>query len=216
MVSRREFICKLGLCSAAMVWAGSVPSRALASAKWLDGWAGDDHEDMQEGPLPAVQDLKGATPEFCPGVLRLKSSIHGGSYEFRFRDQQGKYDENILAALNWFLRCKDGTWQHMDITTIETLNYVSALLGVPEIQVNSGYRSPAYNAWLARKNENVARNSLHQYGMAIDFTVPGMSARDVCSYTLYARNVMGRGGVGYYPKAGFVHLDSGKAKEWVR
>lgn len=96
------------------------------------------------------------------------------------------------------------------------LNYVSKLLGDPVILIHSGYRSPAYNQKLSIRNENVARNSLHQYGQAIDFSVPGMPIKKVCSYTLYARNVMGYGGVGYYPNTGFVHLDSGNTREWVK
>ena len=184
---------------------------------WADTW--QDGAEKEEGaPLP---DMTAPTytekaDRYCPGILRLKSAIHGETREFRFRDGAGNYDLNTLASLNWFLRCRDGSWQYMDVWAIETLNYLSALFGTPVMQIVSGYRSPAYNAKLARQSENVARNSLHQYGQAIDFSIPGIPVREVCSYTLYARNVMGFGGVGYYPRAGFVHLDSGKIKQWAR
>lgn len=216
-MQRREF---LKITAGALLASASsgvmFPHSALAQASdWVESWWG---ESLEEDVLPTegipVNAEKVAV--YCPGKLRLKSSIHGGEYEFNFRDTKGNYDQQVLNSLNWFLRCKDGTWQYMDVRTIESLNYFSALLEVPLIQINSGYRSPSYNARLSLKNESVARNSLHQYGRAIDFFVPGIPVRQVCSHVLYARNTMGYGGVGYYPRAGFVHLDSGKRKQWVK
>lgn len=188
----------------------------LASSDgWVDRWWDKEGEGVSlpedKLPRPVIQERV-----FCAGMLRLKSAVHGEEYEFRFRDTAGNYDPRVLMSLYWFLRCKDSSWVSMDIRLIEMLNYISALLGVPVIQVNSGYRSPRYNRFLAASNENVARNSLHQYGQALDFCVPGVPIKVVCSYALYARNAMGYGGIGYYPNSGFVHLDSGRIKQWVR
>lgn len=217
-MKRRDFLRITGgfLLGATFGLISNTTAQADASAQWVDSWWGEGPLDDQ--PFPGAEDIgpSGINERYCPGKLRLRSSIHGGEYEFNFRDSAGNYDSQVLNALNWFLRCRDGSWQNMDIRTIETLNYFSALLEVPLIQINSGYRSPAYNAMLAKNNENVARNSLHQLGKAIDFCVPGVSVREVCSYTLSARNLMGYGGVGYYPRSGFVHLDSGRLKQWVK
>jgi uncharacterized protein YcbK (DUF882 family) len=206
MVSRRDFI---NLMSKAALIGIAAPGQLLA-ASWSDSWDGEvlpDTVDMESPP---------AKQAYCEGCLRLKSAIHGEAYEFRYRDCSGNFDHPIVEALNWFLRCRDGSWVPMDITAIETLNYLSQMLGKPVIQINSGYRSPEYNLLLAARNENVARNSLHQYGRAIDFCVPGMPIRKVCSYAQYARNTIGVGGIGYYPRTGFVHLDSGPARNWVK
>jgi len=212
---RRDFLrMSIGVLGTALLY---PVANAGAATEWVDNWWGS--ETAEGSALPDVASpghLTISPGKFCEGRLRLKSPIHGEAYEFKFRDTAGNYDPKVLAALNWFLRCRDGSWQYMDIRTIESLNYVSALLGVPEITINSGYRSPTYNKQLAKKNENVARNSLHQYGQAIDYGIPGIPIREVCSYTLYARDMMGYGGVGYYPRANFVHLDSGSIKEWVR
>lgn len=192
-----------------------VDAVAAMAGGWVDSWWGEtDGSDLPPATDPGVPSVLPGT--FCEGILRLKSVIHGDAYEFRYRNAAGEYNQQVLASLNWFLRCRDGTWQHMDLRIVETLNYLSAILGVPTIQINSGYRSPDYNRKLAGQNENVARNSLHQWGQAVDFNIPGIAIKDVCSYTLHARNVMGYGGVGYYPKSNFVHLDSGRRKEWVR
>lgn len=212
-MNRRDFL----RIAAGMATTLLVPPQIVSAGEWVDRWWADEQLDGADLPMAATEE-RVVIPRgrYCDGRLRLKSAIHGASYDFRFRDTAGNYDQGVLSALNWHLRCKDGTWQYMDLQAIETLNYLSALLGVPEIQVNSGYRSPEYNAKLARGNENVARNSLHQYGRALDISVPGIPIKDVCAYALLARNTMGYGGVGYYPKSNFVHLDSGPTREWGR
>ena len=211
---RRDFLRIVG---AAATGALVAPATVLGSTDWVDRWWMDEDRGAEDPPGavkpegPQVQAGK-----FCDGRFCLKSAIHGEASEFHFRDTAGNYNHEVLQRLNWFLRCRDGSWQYMDIRMLETLNYLSALMDVPQIQVNSGYRSPAYNARLAITNENVARNSLHQFGQAIDFSILGVSVKNLCSYALYARNTVGYGGVGYYPRAGFVHLDSGRTKQWVR
>lgn len=207
--SRRDFIKK---CAFAAIGAAIWPSSGFCNEGWIDKWSGDTGDIMPaDVVLPATPVKAGP---YCEGILRLKSAIHGESRVFRFRDSKGNYDTRELDALNWFLRCRDNTWQVMDPKVLETINYLSKLFGDPEIQVNSGYRSPKYNARLATRNENVARNSLHQWGKAVDLAIPGISVRETCSYALYARNMVGYGGIGYYPRSGFVHIDSGITKEW--
>jgi len=76
--------------------------------------------------------------------------------------------------------------------------------------VISGYRSPATNARLAAASDGVARKSLHLQGRAIDIRVPGRSLEQVRSVAL----AMKSGGVGYYRRSGFVHLDTGRVRSW--
>ncbi len=96
------------------------------------------------------------------------------------------------------------------IRTIEALWAVQRYLvrsGVSEpIVVHSGYRTPETNA----VTEGAARNSLHMYGMAVDFHVPGVSIEDL---TQICAACPASGGVGYYPD-GWVHLDTGPKRYW--
>ncbi|MFP4314097.1 MAG: YcbK family protein [Alphaproteobacteria bacterium] len=78
------------------------------------------------------------------------------------------------------------------------------------IEVLSGYRSPKTNAKLRNASTGVARNSFHMYGQAMDIRVPGYSTRRLRDV---ARK-MKSGGVGYYPKSNFVHVDTGKVRSW--
>jgi len=75
------------------------------------------------------------------------------------------------------------------------------------IVVHSGYRTPQTNAQI----EGAARLSLHMWGKAVDFDVPGVSIADlagICEACPIS------GGVGYYPE-GWVHMDTGPKRSWV-
>lgn len=77
-------------------------------------------------------------------------------------------------------------------------------------QVISGYRSPATNAKLREKSTGVARKSFHTRGMAIDIALPGCELRDLRRAAL----ALQAGGVGHYPKSGFIHIDTGPVRHW--
>lgn len=78
------------------------------------------------------------------------------------------------------------------------------------IEVLSGYRSPRTNAMLRNASTGVARNSFHMYGQAMDIRMPGYSTRRLRDVARKMRS----GGVGYYPKSDFVHVDTGKVRSW--
>lgn len=77
-------------------------------------------------------------------------------------------------------------------------------------EVLSGYRSPKTNALLARNGDGVASNSLHMTGQAIDIRLPGYSTKKLSEAGASLR----AGGVGYYAKSNFVHLDTGQVRRW--
>lgn len=78
------------------------------------------------------------------------------------------------------------------------------------IEILSGYRSPKTNAMLARNSGGVANNSLHMTGQALDMRVPGYSTRRVRDIAVGLR----AGGVGYYSRSNFVHVDTGQIRRW--
>jgi uncharacterized protein YcbK (DUF882 family) len=79
------------------------------------------------------------------------------------------------------------------------------------IQIISGYRSPHTNQMLRANSNGVAKRSLHMEGRALDIRFPGISCRDLQKAALLMKN----GGVGYYPKSGFVHIDTGRVRQWT-
>jgi uncharacterized protein YcbK (DUF882 family) len=80
------------------------------------------------------------------------------------------------------------------------------------ISVISGFRSAATNAMLRAEHEHsgVASKSLHMQGMAIDIRIPGRELADLHVAALAERG----GGVGYYPRSDFVHVDVGRPRSW--
>jgi len=77
-------------------------------------------------------------------------------------------------------------------------------------EVISGYRSPETNAMLHEASEGVATHSLHMQGQAIDLRVRDRSLADIHRAALDLRG----GGVGYYPRSDFVHVDVGRVRRW--
>ncbi|MFW2366379.1 MAG: YcbK family protein [Desulforhopalus sp.] len=77
-------------------------------------------------------------------------------------------------------------------------------------EVISGYRSPATNTRLHDASNRVAKKSLHMKGMAIDVRLSGVSTKTLRTIAC-ARQV---GGVGYYAKSDFIHLDTGRVRTW--
>jgi uncharacterized protein YcbK (DUF882 family) len=127
----------------------------------------------------------------------------------RYRDERGRYDLSALDDLNHILRCHHtGEVAAMDPRVIEHLNLVQKTLG-GEGEI-SGYRSPEYNAILVKRSRRAARHSLHVEGQAVDFFIPGVRPREIKQAALKHRY----GGVGYYPRAQFIHLDCGPFRSW--
>tara|TARA_A200000113_G_scaffold169547_1_gene154414 strand:- start:328 stop:891 length:564 start_codon:yes stop_codon:yes gene_type:complete len=78
------------------------------------------------------------------------------------------------------------------------------------IEILSGYRSPKTNARLRKVSSGVAKNSFHMYGQALDMRMPGYRTSNIRKHAVSLK----AGGVGYYPKSNFVHVDSGNFRTW--
>jgi uncharacterized protein YcbK (DUF882 family) len=76
--------------------------------------------------------------------------------------------------------------------------------------VFSGYRSPTTNAMLRETTNGVARGSLHMQGQAIDVDLPGTHLSSLEKAAIHLKS----GGVGYYPASDFVHVDTGRVRNW--
>ena len=124
----------------------------------------------------------------------------------------GAYQPGALRAINVLLRdFRTGDVYPIDQKLLDLLVRLRTRLNsTAPIQVISGYRSPETNAMLASYGDGVAAGSLHMSGMAIDIRVPGRSLRSLHRVALD----MAAGGVGYYPRSDFVHVDTGRVRRW--
>jgi uncharacterized protein YcbK (DUF882 family) len=124
----------------------------------------------------------------------------------------GGYIGDSLTKLVRFLRdYRTGEEHPIDLGLFDLLYDVRCQTGARrEFEVISCYRSPKTNAMLRASGRGVARSSLHLSGRAIDVRVA-----DVRSTVLRdAAKELSRGGVGYYEKSDFVHLDTGRVRAW--
>ena len=127
-----------------------------------------------------------------------------------YRDASGP----IAAAmedLKLFLRDHySGETIDYDIGVVDFLVSVMESVGATQATVLSAYRTPATNAMLARTTFGVADNSQHLYGRALDVSFPAKLLPDAVA----AARAMKRGGVGWYPRSEFIHLDTGPVRNW--
>jgi uncharacterized protein YcbK (DUF882 family) len=123
------------------------------------------------------------------------------------------YDRAALAALNHFLRDHySGEVGTIDPALFDLLHRVRHAAGAAgPFEVISGYRCPATNDRLrTTRGGGVARHSLHLEGRAVDVRLPGVALPALRDGALALR----AGGVGFYPRERFVHLDTGRVRAW--
>ncbi len=188
-------------------WRTRVEHHALAEvqpepARLIDGFPAPSRKPMR-------LDLSYADSREHRLNLHIKRT--GETFNDVFRSGPLMYDD-ALGEIDHVLR----DWRRdevvkIDRELIDLLSLVQEEIGFSTpITVVSGYRSEATNRMLRRKMRGVAKNSYHTRGMAVDIRLPGVSTKTISN--LGRR--MKAGGVGYYPRAGFVHLDTGPVRSW--
>ncbi|MFT5390588.1 MAG: hypothetical protein ACI8PT_000774 [Gammaproteobacteria bacterium] len=126
--------------------------------------------------------------------------------------RNGQYLPNALSTLHHQLRDhRTGDVHAIDPRLLDLLVELRDAVGSSNhFDVISAYRSPRTNRMLAARSSGVAKKSLHMRGLAIDIRLPGENLRKVRDTAID----MKRGGVGYYAKSGFIHLDLGRPRTW--
>jgi uncharacterized protein YcbK (DUF882 family) len=126
--------------------------------------------------------------------------------------EQGVYLKDALSEINVLLRDhRADSVKPIDPGTIDLLFALQDKFDCQcPIEIISGYRSPETNAKMSRKSSGVAKRSYHMQGKAIDLRIPEVPLRKLRQAALE----LGRGGVGYYPRSNFVHVDTGPVRSW--
>jgi uncharacterized protein YcbK (DUF882 family) len=141
--------------------------------------------------------------------LRLFNPHTGETFDGIFRNDQGPLAD-AMDDLSTFLRdfhC--GARIAFDVAVLDFLAAVMEAIGQKEATILSAYRTPATNELLARTTFGVADNSQHMYGRALD-----VSFASKLPEAMRAARAMERGGVGWYPHSGFLHIDTGPVRNW--
>lgn len=144
-------------------------------------------------------------------------NVHTGESVDAVFARSGAFVAEGLAELDHGLR----DWRTNEVKEIDrrllsllvSLREKLELDGATKIGLISGYRSPATNAALRAaggEHTGVASQSQHMLGKASDITIPGVTLDRLHGAAL----ALGGGGVGFYPRDGFVHVDTGRVRHW--
>ncbi len=210
----------LGVCASS--WARTTPARGHARLKRPVRAKANlvvvRGEEVVPGTMPEKESSSGTTaaiPEDGkPYKLRMINLHTGESLDIVYR-LGNLYVPEALEKLNYFLR-DHNTQDVVDYSPKEfdVLHALMSRLGRVNsvIDIVCGYRTPETNAALRRNSPRtgVAEHSQHMEGHAIDIRVPGVSTAQLRNAALSLR----AGGVGYYPKSQFVHVDVGPVRQW--
>jgi uncharacterized protein YcbK (DUF882 family) len=147
----------------------------------------------------------------APRALSMVSTHTGERLEVRYFEG-GQYLPGALTRLNRLLRDhRSGDITAIDPRLFDQLHALARCADcTPNYEIISGYRSPATNEKLRHGSSGVASRSLHMDGRAIDVRLKGLSSARVRDLALSLKG----GGVGYYQKSDFVHLDTGRVRSW--
>ncbi len=122
------------------------------------------------------------------------------------------YMPDALMEINHYLRdFRTGESYPIDSALLDILHALKTISGHNgTFEVISGYRSPKTNKSLRNKSSGVAKRSLHMQGKAIDVRLTGFDTKQLHR----AAKKLARGGVGYYQKSDFIHVDTGRVRYW--
>jgi len=139
-------------------------------------------------------------------------SLHTGETVKTTYWQEGNYLPESLQQLNRLLRDhRNGAVREMDTQLLDLLFLIQQQVRVKgTYSVISGYRSPETNRKLRALDKDVAKDSLHMQGKAIDIRLPGCELQTLRKAALSLK----AGGVGFYTKSNFLHIDTGDVRSW--
>jgi uncharacterized protein YcbK (DUF882 family) len=167
-----------------------------------------------------------AGPAFAADAIGTADAYASGSEERRLRLshthtnetidvfywRNGEYQPEALEDLNYFLRdSRTGDTTEMDPALFDLLHEIYTLAGSNGwYEIISAYRSPKTNTMLRSRSNGVAKRSQHLEGRAMDVRLTDVPTARIRQIALELKT----GGVGFYRKSDFVHLDTAGFRIW--
>lgn len=167
---------------------------------------------LSAAAMPAPITALASKQDDAPRILSLHHLHTNEKIRIAYRIGD-RYQRDALRKLNLFLRdFRTGDVAVIDPKLFDMLYDIERRLGFAggSFEILSAYRSPKTNDMLRKASRGVARNSLHMSGKALDIRFSDASTRRIrdCALSL------SRGGVGFYSRSDFVHIDTGAVRRW--
>jgi len=180
---------------AVLMWIGPLPDAPSKKEAWLADKAARKDVRLVRAPAPAAMPVLTLhnvwTNESLPVAL---SSVAKPAAPF---DQLARDHFTNQST-------------RMDARLFDTVVRAAANFHATYVEIVSGFRAPKYQLMLRKKGHEVARDSQHPRGTAVDFRIPAVDTRVLLRYVRSLR----LGGVGFYPDSKFVHADVGPIRFW--
>ena len=127
--------------------------------------------------------------------------------------KDGAYLPEALSDINHIFRdIRSGKERTINKELINLLYDLQQEVNIEEpFHIVSGYRTPRSNALLRKTTKGVAKNSFHMYGKAVDIRLPDYSLKTLRRKAMKLQG----GGVGFYPRSNFIHVDVGSVRYWI-
>lgn len=146
-----------------------------------------------------------------PRILLLNNLNTGEQLKAEFFDGKNYIQEELVRLNHLFRDYRANKVKSIDPRLFDQIFRLQAMIGTRKpIQLISGYRSPRTNNELRERGSGVAKHSYHTLGQAMDFHIEGVQLANIRKAALKMR----AGGVGYYPRSNFVHIDTGPVRNW--
>jgi len=182
------------------------PAHAAAASRMVEA---DATEALLEAGWTEIDPGKVVPPK--RRSIRLVNAHTWEDLDIVYRTRGVLIDESLDAISHLMRDHRQDKSIPIDPALVDELYMVHASLGTDQpLHILSGYRTPETNARLRKRMGHVAKYSLHMEGKAADIYVPGVKTLALQQAAL----ALEIGGVGYYSKSGFVHVDTGRVRHW--
>ena len=164
---------------------------------------------LSMNPFSSYSSMRNAIPQ--EKALSFYN-IHTGERLSTVYWSQGEYIKESLYDINYIMRdYRANETKQIDIRLLDLLHDMHVDLHAQQVfHIISGYRTLKTNNMLLKSGHDVSKNSLHILGKAIDIRVPSKNLSELMQVAVHQRG----GGVGYYPRSDFVHVDVGLIRYW--
>jgi uncharacterized protein YcbK (DUF882 family) len=141
--------------------------------------------------------------------LHLRNAHTGETFSGPYRDANGPLPDAVADLAKLLRDHRADKVGPVDVGMLDLLADIMEAVGQSKATVLSAFRTPETNAKLASQGLGVAEHSQHLLGKALDVTLPSRLP-DAHRTALELK----RGGVGWYPRSFFLHIDTGPVRSW--